>query len=91
VPTTADGASWELIGLQLGWTLLAQAVGVVVCGAAVRGMRRNAPAPHAPSLPVLLRGPWEAAEPHAEFSIRLPHQARSAAPGTQRCAAPRLC
>jgi hypothetical protein len=32
-PTTEDGASWALVGRQLGWSLFAQAVGVIVCGA----------------------------------------------------------
>ena len=32
-PTTASGASWSLLGQQLGYSLVGQAVAVVTCGA----------------------------------------------------------
>jgi hypothetical protein len=39
VPTTAAGASWSLLGQQLGYSLVGQTVAVVACGTEPRGVR----------------------------------------------------
>ena len=77
LPSTADGASWALIGKQLGWSLLAQTAGVLCCGVRPAARSRDTPAPplrgpkfkaDACVAAALLRGPWKRAAPRTLFS-----------------------
>ena len=85
VPTTAAGASWSLLGQQLGYSLLGQTVAVVACGTQPRGVqprsrkeeaaRSSRPAYASltlcasPHAPGLLRLVWLHAEPKVLYSI----------------------
>ena len=97
LPSTADGASWALIGKQLGWSLLAQTAGVLCCGARPAARSRDAPAPRlrAPAFKAdsrvaaaLLRGPWKRAAPRTLFkTMHVSQQARQCALRTPRATA----
>jgi hypothetical protein len=81
--TTADGASWSLIGKQLGWSLFGQTVGVIVCGArrAAAQLRVCSNADEARPA-VLLRGPWKRCAPRSLFRTMTDSSAKARG---QRC------
>ena len=97
LPSTADGASWALIGKQLGWSLLAQTAGVLCCGARPAARPRGAPAPplrgaafkaDSRAAAALLRGPWKRAAPRTLFkTMQVSQQARQCALCTLRATA----